>query len=529
MGMAPKAHLAMYKVGFQNLPVFESDVLAGMDKAIADGVDLMSLSLGFPEPFYTDPIARGAFAATEKGIFVSCSAGNYGHLALLNGEPWITTVGAGTVDRDFAGHITFGNRTLSVTGRSVFLENLFVYRVPLYHGLGNKSKESCLTNSLDPEDVGGKYVFCDFDNQTTYGQQVGELVRAGAAGAILTSNLGLSVPMEEFNIPFVIVNLEDGELVKNYIITNTNPVVSVNFQKTVLGAKPAPQVADFSSRGPNPVAPWVLKPDILAPGYEILAGYVPIRQGGVVRDDDVVTDYSLESGTSMSSPHLVGIAALLKSVHRDWSSAAIRSAIMTTADVIDNTGGMIKDMATGLAGTPLDFGAGHVNPNKAMDPGLVYDIEVQDYVNFLCGMNYTKKQIMMTTRRAKFNCKNANLDLNYPSFIAILNGTGTTSYTFKRVLTNVVNANSVYTAEVEAPPGMKIVVQPQTISFSQKHSTAEFKLTVKIQFGQGPQSNYDGAYGFLSWMEANGTHVVRSPVVSAFLPVVAVPGTDGLN
>ncbi|GFZ19585.1 subtilase family protein [Actinidia rufa] len=519
IGMAPKARLAMYKVYFYNdsISACASDTLAGMDQAIGDGVDLMSLSLGFTEtPFYENPIALGAFAAMEKGIFVACSAGNSGKIAMFNGAPWITTVGAGTVDRDFSGHITLGNGDLSITGRSIYPENQLVFRVPLYFGHGNRTKEICEYGSLDPEDVAGKYIFCDFDVETSYDRQLDEFRRSNASGAIISSDSGIFVFPSEFNLPLVIVKPEEGDLMKAYIINSKNPIVSVKFQTTVLGTKPAPQVAFFSSRGPGSVAPWVLKPDILAPGYEILAGWAPNKRATFIRDDALLTDYILESGTSMSSPHLVGIAALLKAAHREWSSAAIRSALMTTSDVFDNTKSILTDMATGQSGTPLDFGAGHVNPNKALNPGLVYDMEVQDYINFLCGMNYTMQQIKIISRRSDFNCENASLDLNYPSFIAILNDTSTTSYTFKRVLTNVVNSSSVYAAEVVMPTGMKVVVQPMTISFTEKYSRDGFNLTVEIDLGQKPRSYYNGKYGYLSWYEVNGTHVVRSPIICAF-------------
>lgn len=101
--------------------------------------------------------------------------------------------------------------------------------------------------------------------------------------------------------------------------------------------------------------------------------------------------------------------------------------MITTVDVIDNANGPIIDMTTTITGTPLDFGAGHANPNKAMDPGLIYDIEVKDYINFLCGLNYTRQQIKVITRSSNFSCDQANIDLNYPSFIVILNNTNTTS------------------------------------------------------------------------------------------------------
>ncbi|WJZ83884.1 hypothetical protein VitviT2T_003528 [Vitis vinifera] len=523
-GVAPKARLAMYKVFFfsdsSDPEAAASDTLAGMDQAIADGVDLMSLSLGFFETtFDENPIAVGAFAAMEKGIFVSCSAGNAGPhgYTIFNGAPWITTIGAGTIDRDYAADVTLGNGILRVRGKSVYPEDVFISNVPLYFGHGNASKETCDYNALEPQEVAGKIVFCDFPG----GYQQDEIERVGAAGAIFSTDSQNFLGPRDFYIPFVAVSHKDGDLVKDYIIKSENPVVDIKFQKTVLGAKPAPQVAWFSSRGPSRRAPMILKPDILAPGVDILAAWAPNIGITPIGDDYLLTDYALLSGTSMASPHAVGVAALLKSAHPDWSPAAIRSAMMTTAYLLDNTQGPIMDMTTGVAGTPLDFGAGHINPNMAMDPGLVYDIEAQDYINFLCGLNYTSKQIKIITRRSKFSCDQANLDLNYPSFMVLLNNTNTTSYTFKRVLTNVENTHTVYHASVKQPSGMKVSVQPSIVSFAGKYSKAEFNMTVEINLGDArPQSDYIGNFGYLTWWEANGTHVVSSPIVSAIAPII---------
>ncbi|XP_074328116.1 subtilisin-like protease SBT3 [Apium graveolens] len=522
-GIAPRARLAMYKVLYANssYDAAASDTMAGMDQAIEDGVDLMSLSLGFFEvPFYRNPITLGAFAAMEKGIFVSCSAGNGGPhgYTINNGAPWITTVGAGTVDRDFIAEVTLGEGNVVVTGKSMYPENLLVSRVPIYFGHGNRSKEICVPDSLDPKDVEGKYIFCDFNNDPhVYPGPLYEMNRTGAAGAVFGSDEGQFYRPKEFNVPFVVMIPEHGELIKYYLINSDNPTVSIKFQNTQLGIKPAPQVAYFSSRGPDVRSPWILKPDILAPGVNILAAWAPNRGSALIGDDDyLLTDYALLSGTSMASPHIVGIAALLKATNRDWSSAAIRSAMMTTADIYDNSNGPIIDMTTGVPGTPLDYGAGHVNPNKAMDPGLVYDIKPEAYISYVCAMNYTRDEIMLLARRSDFSCENSTLDLNYPSFIVILNNTNTTSYTFNRVLTNTVDSSPSYRAVINVPlKGMHVVVQPSTITFSGKYSTAEFNMTVTIDLNQSPNSDYFGNYGYLSWNEINGKHVVRSPIISA--------------
>ncbi|KAJ8763278.1 hypothetical protein K2173_026179 [Erythroxylum novogranatense] len=501
-GIAPGAHVAMYKVLFakDTIETAATDVLAGMDQAIADGVDIMSLSLGFPQtPYFHDVIAIGALSAIEKGIFVVCAAGNDGtYGSIYNGAPWIATVGAGTMDRTFTA-------TLILDDESVYITD-----APLYYGQGNESKAICYRGALNKSEVHGKLVFCDNTTETDVEGQKEELQRVGAYGGIFMTDLSLLQP-EDYSIPCLVLTTTSGARVRSHL-TNTTKVKSIKFISTNLGVKPAPQVAYFSSRGPDPIHPGILKPDILAPGVDVLAAIAPNKPYMDIGKYDLATDYALYSGTSMAAPHVAGLAALVKKVHTSWSPAAIRSAIMTTAYVVDNTHAVIRDQWNGLPGTPLHFGAGHISPNKALNPGLIYDMGFQDYVNFLCNLGYSKKQMTAAIRRSEWSCSKEQSELNYPSFIAIFNQTVyPATKKFTRAVTNVGNDTSVYEATVEIfPPaqGLRITVDPDTLLFTQRNEKQYFSLTVEIA-----ANTTEPVYGFVKWRDQRNQFTASSPVV----------------
>ncbi|KAG8064516.1 hypothetical protein GUJ93_ZPchr0004g38987 [Zizania palustris] len=530
-GVAPMARVAMYKAVFSGdtLDSASSDVLAAMDRAIADGVDVMSLSLGFPETSYdTNVIAIGAFAAMQKGIFVTCSAGNDGSegYTIMNGAPWITTVGAASIDREFTATVTLGSGSSarSIQGRSVYPGSAAVAGADLYYGRGNKNKQRCLGSSLSRKEVGGKYVFCTAGGGESILDKMSEVQSNGGRGVIVASNMKELIEPKEYDMPLVLVTILDGAAIQKYVSATKAPKVNVQFVATVLGVKPAPTVAYFSSRGPSPISPAILKPDIVAPGVNILAAWVPNKEVMEIGKQKLFTKYMLVSGTSMSSPHVAGVVALLRSAHPDWSPAAVRSAMMTTAYLKDNANNVLTSMPSGSQGTPLDFGSGHVSPNEATDPGLVYDAAADDYISFLCGLRYSSSQIAVVTGRRNASCgaAGASLDLNYPSFMVILDKNNSaaspTTRTFKRVLTNVAGSPAKYAVSVTAPAGMKVTVTPTTLSFGSKGSKQEFSVTVVISQVKRSHDdfNFIGSYGFLSWNEVGGKHVVRSPIVSAF-------------
>lgn len=513
-GVAPRARLAVYKVSWTEGSV-SSDVLAAIDQAVADGVDVISISLRYDTVLpYEDPIGIASFGAAHKGVFVSFSGGNRGYSLgrVHNSYPWALTVAAGTIDRWFAGTLTLGNG-LTITGWSVFPGRASVSNLNLHY---NKSFSSC--NSSEFETNGpASIIICEQDLSYVYdfSSQMMNVARSEARAAIFITDEPADFRTRYFPHPGVVINSKDGADVIRYALSADNPTASIKFQQTFLGRKPSPAVSDSSSRGPSRSYPEVLKPDIMAPGVLILAATNPERGDVPIgRNIFLSTDFDASSGTSMACPHASAIAALLKSVHPKWSPAAIKSAMMTTATTIDNTGSAIKDSAySGLpAATPLATGAGHVDPNRALDPGLVYDITTQGYVNFICSMNFTRSQISAITRSAGYNCSNSSSDLNYPSFISFYEQrlrNQSIVKTFRRTLTKVGEGAATYQAKLVAPKGSVVTISPKTLKFDRENQKQSYTMTIRYRVPQ----EFIVLHGSLTWIEDNGKHSVRSPIV----------------
>ncbi|XP_076956799.1 subtilisin-like protease [Bidens hawaiensis] len=436
-GIAPLAHVATYKV-CEPLGCLSSVVLAGMDAAIEDGVNVLSLSLGGRSaPFYIESIALGAFIAMQKGIFVSCAAANSGPASesLSNEAPWILTVGASTIDRRFQTTVILGNKK-KLHGESLYQQKGFEQKLrPLVY-----PQEGCHEGSLDHIDVKGKVVLCDF-------------------GA-------------------------------------------------VVGLKSDPEIASFSSRGPNLASPGILKPDITGPGVDILAAW----NEPVDNQTGTKAAFNVIEGTSMSCPHLAGIGALLKSVHPEWSPAAIKSAIMTTASQVNRNGEPIVD-ERGYPASVHAFGSGHVNPQKALEPGLIFDIQPEDYIPYLCGLGYTPKQIEMIVKK-KCSCSKPipEAQLNYPSFVVSLERGD--SKTYSRTVTNVGPPDSGYTVrDVSAPEGVSVTVLVHNDEGVMRFNALQKKRRYEVTFSRDAKDKEKAAYGqgHMTWVDETGKYIVRTP------------------
>ncbi|KAK7340157.1 hypothetical protein VNO77_20851 [Canavalia gladiata] len=515
-GMRYTSRIAAYKVCWPS-GCANSDVLAAMDQAVSDGVDVLSLSLGsIPKPYYNDSIAISSFGAIQKGVFVACSAGNSGPFqsTVGNGAPWIMTVAASYTDRSFPTKVKLGNGKF-FKGSSLY-QGKQTNQLPLVYAKSagtKKEAQYCIKGSLDSKLVHGKVVACErgINGRTEKGEEV---KMAGGAGMILLNleNQGEEVFADSHILPATSLGASASKIIKSYVQTVKRPTASMSFMGTRYG-DPAPVIAAFSSRGPSIVGPDVIKPDLTAPGVNILAAWPSKTSPSLVMSDKRRSLFNILSGTSMSCPHVSGIAALLKSFHKGWSPAAIKSALMTTAYTLNNKGAPISDMGSSDSpfANPFAFGSGHVNPESASDPGLVYDISTKDYLNYLCSINYTSSQIALLSR-GNFRCSRKAVlqagDLNYPSFSVLFGKIAlNASMSYKRVVTNVGKPHSAYTVKVEQPDGVSVTVEPRKLKFEKPGQKLGYKVT--FAFGRARAAG-TSSFGSLVWV--SGRYKVRSPI-----------------
>ncbi|KAH0720791.1 hypothetical protein KY290_005785 [Solanum tuberosum] len=310
-----------------------------------------------------------------------------------------------------------------------------------------------------------------------------------------------SITFSQYDVvPTTQVSYNDGQEIIGYVKSTSTPVGTISFKGTRIGDKHAPTVVYFSSKGPFMPSQGILKPDIIGPGVNILAAW-PTPIGGETTSASSSVTFHILSGTSMSCPHLAGVAALLKSAHPDWSPAAIKSAIMTTADLINLGNDPIQDETLEPADL-LTIGSGHLNPSRANDPGLIYDIQPEDYIPYLCGLNYTDDQVNIIVKK-KVYCTSRipQSELNYPSFSSPKES-NVQMYT--RTVTNVGEAISAYMVKVSGLKGVEVTVNPKILKFTALNQKASYNVTVK-------SSDLTGhSQGYVVW--SSDKHSVRSPI-----------------
>lgn len=525
-GVAPRARIASYKVcwtfldgsaqGFRN-GCYGGDSVAAIEKAVADGVHVINFSISGGTTI-NDPVEQAFFNAANAGVLGVASAGNDGPgNQVAHISPWHATVAASTHDREFQAKVTLGN---GVTYTGASLNAAALPNAPLIRaedaGFANADPARlrlCYSGQfdggaavLDPAKVKGKIVICTRGSNDRVDKSRAVL-EAGGVGMIHVDT-GTAILAEVHSVPTVHVTATDGAAILAYAGANRNASASMTKFMIGVSATAAPMVADFSSRGPNRYDGNVLKPDISAPGVDIIAGGSPgmtqqqqadLINGTLVPEVAFIT----LNGTSMAAPHVTGLAALLRQAHPTWTPAMIKSAMMTTATQT------IADKLTGnqRGHMPFGQGAGHIDPTAALTPGLVYDIAPADYRKYMCGMGMTAQcgggQI-------------AGYDLNLPS-ISVGNVLG--NVTVNRSVTNVGDEDATYVGEISVP-GYNATVSPASLSIP-KGQTRSFTVTL----ARTSAALNVWQFGQLTW--TSGAKVVRSPVVArSGLPIVAPNYTE---
>ncbi|NMH58727.1 S8 family serine peptidase [Alteromonas ponticola] len=529
-GIAPRARVAMYKVcwnsdyttpeGDDERGCFYGDTMAGIDQAVADGVDVINYSIGGSRTDLTVPPTAAMLRAADAGVFVSVSAGNSGPDVETVGTPapWVMSVAASTYDgmratnalevtsRDPSDKYSFTEGAITKPLlESGPVEETLVIAEPLLGCFADGETATPLDNAAE---VDGNVVLisrgaCAFD------QKVERAQLAGAKGVVVyTTTSPITVMGGEFEaeIPGGMVSNAVGESLKAAIEGGEEMTVLMSAGSFMEVAEEGNIMAGFSSRGPNASTYDLIKPDITAPGVNILAATssTPMfgAQGEQVR---------YLSGTSMSSPHIAGMAALLKEQYPDWTPAQHKSALMTTAyqDVMRAGGEVAAD--------PFDFGAGHADPVPAMDPRLTYNTEYADYLAFLCGVGNTGfVENTSATNCAELQANGFSLDpsqLNYPS-IAI--GDLLSSKTVSRTVTDMTGAGGSYTVSIEGLEDLGVEVATYDGAGVETASdllevTADGKASYSITFTRDDATPIGYHFGAVILEAADGT-TVRSPV-----------------
>ncbi|XP_047325090.1 subtilisin-like protease SBT2.6 [Impatiens glandulifera] len=550
-GMAPRARIAVYKALYRLFGGFVADVVAAIEQAVHDGVDIINLSVGPNNPpaatktTFLNPFDATLLAAVKAGVFVVQASGNGGPFprTVLSYSPWITSVAAAIDDRQYKNHLflgngnilpglglspaTHGNKSLTmVAANDVLLDS---------SSLNNKySSSDCQRPELLNRNlVEGNILVCGYTFNFVVGsasiKKVSETAKnLGAAGFILAvENVSPGTKFDPVptEIPGILITdvTKSMELINYYNISTSrdwtgrvkrfNGVAKIGDGLMPILHRTAPQVALFSARGPN-VKDYslddadLLKPDILAPGSLIWAAWSP---NGTDNANYVGEGFGMISGTSMAAPHIAGIAALVKQKHPHWSPAAIKSALMTTSNTMDRAERPLQaqqysasQTITLVHATPFDYGSGHVNPKAALDPGLIFDAGYEDYLGFLCTtpgidvheiMNYTNSPCNYTLGQPS--------NLNTPS-IAISHLVGTQTVT--RSVTNVADEEETYVITARMAPEIAIDTNPPAMTL-RPGSTRKFSVSVTVR-------SVTGSYSFGEvLMKGSRGHKVRIPVV----------------
>ncbi|BBC34810.1 hypothetical protein SGFS_061040 [Streptomyces graminofaciens] len=515
-GLAPAARLAYYKACWsEGCPMV--DTTAAIDQAVADGVDVINYSIGGAIP--DQPDMEAMFNAAKAGVFIATSANNDGPDTVEHTEPWVTTVAAASHDTKYTASLVLGDGR----GHTNLSLNPGVASAPLVLAADvrkakAKAKQAtlCAPGTLDPKKAKGKIVVCDRGGDGIWVETKTDEVKAVGGKAMVLTHTATSAQdffADVLAVPMIQIGPKDAKAVRKYA---AGAGATAKLTPTKSSHRTDREITDFSSSGPDHYSDGdLLKPDIASFGENIPAGVVPGGTGGYTGS------FGFADGTSMSSPHIAGLATLLKQLHPDWSPMEIKSALMTTATTTDEKGRPIGRKLADSA-SPLDYGAGLARMTHAADPGLVYDSTSADWTAYVCSLGLTPPASAGTDACASA-AKLDPSDLNYPS-ISVGDLLG--HQTVKRTVTNVSAKTATYDAKLQTPPGFRAKVTPKRFTVAAGESA-----TYKVRFERTNAAYDKWSFGSLKWTDTNSRHQVTSPIalrptVFAEPKEVTVTGTD---
>jgi subtilisin family serine protease len=509
-GIAPRARVAVYKAcwlrpGDLRASCNTSDLANAIDTAVSDGVHIINYSVGSSLLTTTAPDDVALLAAAKAGVVTVVAAGNEGPnfntIGSPAGGPWVIAAAASSRDGEHAVEALEVTVPDSIAGRYAVKEASFTPPLIdsgsiegrlvlvdddddlLDDGTAGTTFDGCEPLVNDSE-ISGNIAFiqrggCDFEVKVANADDAGAIAALvfSIAGAptVMTGTSGLS------DIPALMIGQADGNLLLDEIDAGLAVEVVLDKGLFLTAADNGNVMGAFSARGPGP-AEDILKPDVTAPGINILAGFTPDAANSVAGEN-----FAFLSGTSMSAPHVAGVAALLRQAHPEWSPAAIKSALMTTA----HQG--VKQQDGETAAIPFDFGSGHISPNAANDPGLVYDVTGDEYDAFACGTASPAVDQARCDALAVAGHSFHAADLNQPS-IAVSRLASTQTVT--RRVTNLSTDSSAYMAEIVVPAGIAVNVTPPTLSLG-PGASANYEVTFTYQ--DGPLDLW--RFGSLTWVD----------------------------
>jgi len=455
-GVAPGASVIQYRVCLAQ-GCFNSDSVAAIGQAINDGVDVINYSIGGGANPYSDPVELAFLDAYAAGISVNASAGNAGPGAstVEHDSPWVTTVGASTWDGMYLTTLRLrasNGGTFSVKGSDIVPGLPSAKPVVMGSSVAGQADDLC-TTPFPAGSVIGKVVVCERGvngrNQKSF-----NVLQGGAAGMILYNPTLQSLFTDNFWIPTVMLEGPQpaGDMLA-FLASHTG--VTARWETGTKQHARGDVMAQFSSRGPGTD---FLKPDVTAPGLQILAGNTPVPTDVAVGPPGEL--YQAIAGTSMSGPHAAGVSALVKAAHPDWTPGQIKSALMTSSvqDVLKEDG---------TKADPFDRGAGSIRADRAIRPTVTFDVPAADYL-------------------ASATDKEGRLDLNVPSiYVNPMPGGITTT----RTLTNVSGRSQTFKVTTQEPSGVDISVSPSRFSLA---SGASRTLTIEISAPNKPDGWYFG-------------------------------------